>query len=180
MLDRIYVITAYYIFFSWNRKLLRSSPILQSPPSRPTNQSRCVYHCVPLLTGTLLPYHCSLILQGLQFLMENFKDGNADSPKFNPISQKDNQEKPLKPAILRSTTVHRSYPGGIALRREGIALWPSIPYLATSLSVMMKCNLIHCESPLMLFSVWSMQSAHLERLISLVQIIIFCKSTRWK
>ncbi|KAG6499343.1 hypothetical protein ZIOFF_039107 [Zingiber officinale] len=72
--------------------------------------------------SSVAPFSADKSIKGLQFLMENFKDGNADSPKFNPISQKDNQEKPLKPAILRSTTVHRSYPGGIALRREGIAL----------------------------------------------------------
>ncbi|XP_042402503.1 uncharacterized protein LOC121992289 [Zingiber officinale] len=72
--------------------------------------------------SSVAPFSADKSIKGLQFLMENFKDGNADSPKFNPISQKDNQEKPLKPAILRSSTVHRSYPGGIALRTAGIAL----------------------------------------------------------
>ncbi|XP_074558968.1 uncharacterized protein LOC141814910 [Curcuma longa] len=72
--------------------------------------------------SSVAPFSPDKSIKGLQFLMENFKDGNADSPKSNPIPQKDNQEKPLKPAILRSTTVHRSYPGGIALRRQGIAL----------------------------------------------------------
>ncbi|URE14144.1 hypothetical protein MUK42_12609 [Musa troglodytarum] len=60
--------------------------------------------------------------KGLQFIAENIKVGEADALKPATISQKDMQEKPMKTTILRSTTIHRSFPGGISQRKDGIAL----------------------------------------------------------
>ena len=67
-----------------------------------------------------------LLLQGLQFIAENIKVGEADKLKPATISQKDMQEKPMKTTILRSTTIHRSFPGGISHRKDGIALWSAM------------------------------------------------------
>lgn len=61
-------------------------------------------------------------LQGLQFLADALKPGELEEPKINDISQKDLSGKPLKNAFAKTTTIHRSYPSGISLRKEGILL----------------------------------------------------------
>ncbi|KAJ0965181.1 hypothetical protein J5N97_026319 [Dioscorea zingiberensis] len=54
---------------------------------------------------------------GLQFLAESIKPCDADEPKMNASLQNKITENPLK-----STTLHRFYPGGISLRKDGFVI----------------------------------------------------------
>lgn len=61
-------------------------------------------------------------LQGLQFIADALKPGEHEETKIKDTLQKDVGGKPLKSTFVNATTIHRSYPRGISLRKEGLIL----------------------------------------------------------